>query len=396
MDALKKIDILGRAAQHDICAACGPSQSRIADPVGRWIYPSVLPQSGKKVFLLKTLLSNACEESCRYCANRRSRDFRRVTFTPEELARLFINLRDRGMVQGLFLSSAVSGSVAGTMERLIRTAEILRLKMGFRGYLHLKIIPGASFDHVARAMELASRVSVNMEAPGEEHLADLCPGKELSTGIVERMRWIRELHGAKRLSPAGQTTQFVVGAAGESDRDLVQRAAGLYGEFDLARVYYSAFQPVSDTPLENLPPTPPMREHRLYQTDYLLRRYGFSADEIIFSPDGNLALTKDPKSVWAENHPERFPVEVNRASREELLRVPGIGPVSATRIVRLRQRERLRREEQLRGTGAIVKRTLPYLLFDGRRPRTAMSQLSLWAPPVRTEGMKESAQASSP
>ena len=377
MDTLEKIEILGRSAQYDLCSeACGSEATRQRDDLGRWIYPAVLPD-GKRVTLLKVLLTNACERDCAYCANRRGRDFRRVSFTPEELARTFEEMWRRGQVEGLFLSSGVCGRSGQTMDRMIATVEIIRQRIAFPGYVHLKILPGATPAHIERAMQLATRVSVNLEAPNPARLARIAPSKDFTAALLEPMRWVQRLRQESegRLAPAGQTTQFVVGAAGESDREILTTADLLYRQVGLTRAYFSAFQPVPDTPLAGHPPTPLWREHRLYQSDWLLRKYGFTFEELVFDEDGNLPRQADPKMMWATAHPERFPIEVNRASREELLRIPGIGPRAAARIVRLRKRGKFRELSDLRRVGAIPKRAAPFVLLDGRRPPY---QLPLW------------------
>jgi len=283
----------------------------------------------------------------------------------------------RGQVEGLFLSSGVCGHSGQTMDRMIATVEIIRQRLSFPGYVHLKILPGATQAHVERAMQLADRVSVNLEAPNPTRLNLIAPGKDFANALLEPMRWVQRLReeSGGRLAPAGHTTQFVVGAAGEPDREILATTDLLYRELGLTRAYFSAFQPVPDTPLESHPSTPLWREHRLYQSDWLLRKYGFAFEELIFDEEGNLPRQADPKMMWATAHPERFPVEVNRASREELLRVPGIGPRAATRIVRLRRQSKFRELSDLRHVGAIPQRAAPFVLLDGRRPSY---QLPLW------------------
>jgi len=375
MDTIEKVQPLGEAARYDLCGACGESH-RVKDEVGRWIYPAALPD-GKTVKLLKILLTNACDNNCLYCFNRKDRDFPRTSFKPEELAYLFDQLYRAEMVQGLFLSSAVHGSPDRTMEQMIATAEILRRNYLYRGYIHLKIMPGASWGCVERATQVADRVSVNLEAPGQKWLRRLAPDKELDD-LLAPLRWVRRLledGGERRVQRAGQTTQFVVGAAGEPDKEILQTTERLYREVKLARVYFSAFQPLPDTPLEDRPATPLLREHRLYQTDFLFRRYGFNLEELIFDEEGNLPLEADPKMVWALNHPQLFPVEVNRATKEELLRVPGIGPRSASQIIKGRRLGRLRTLEDLQHLGAVAKRAAPFITLNGKRPAF---QLSLW------------------
>lgn len=370
MDTLEKVEILGRSAQYDLCGeACGTDAARKKDDLGRWIYPAVLPD-GRRVAMLKILLSNACQKDCYYCANRASRDFRRVSFTPEELAKAFDQMHRQGLVKGLFLSSGVCGDPSRAMDQMIATVELVRRKYAFPGYIHLKILPGASFAHVERAVQLATRVSVNLEAPNAERLARIAPSKDFAASLLQPMYWVRDLveAGGGRLVSAGQTTQFVVGAADESDREILTTTARLYKEIGLARAYFSAFQPVADTPLEDHAPTPALREHRLYQSDWLLRQYGFTFEDLVFDEEGNLPAEADPKMMWAQVHPEYFPIEVNRASREELLRVPGLGPRSVARILRLRRQRTFRTLTDLKQIGAVVSRAAPFILLDGKRP----------------------------
>jgi predicted DNA-binding helix-hairpin-helix protein len=265
------------------------------------------------------------------------------------------------------------------MERMIATAEILRKNYLYRGYIHLKIMPGASWGCVERATQVADRVSVNLEAPGQKWLRRLAPDKKLDD-LLAPLLWVRRLledGDERRVRRAGQTTQFVVGAAGEPDREILQTTERLYRELKLARVYFSAFQPLEGTPLEDQPATPLLREHRLYQTDFLFRRYGFALEELIFDQEGNLSLEADPKMAWALYHPHFFPVEVNQATKEELLRVPGIGPKSASRIIKGRRLGRLRTLEDLQSLGAVAKRAAPFITLSGKRPAF---QLSLWDP----------------
>ncbi len=371
MDLVRKIEALGESAQHDLCGTCGAASHRTRDDLGRWIYPAALPD-GKRVRLLKVLLTNVCEKDCFYCATRASRDIRRVTFAPEELAHAFDQMQRAGLVEGLFLSSGVCAGSSRTMDRMIACVELIRQRYAFPGYVHLKLLPGASEAHIERAVQLAHRVSVNLEVPNPQRLAAIAPHKEFEHDLAEPMRVAQRLREASggRLAPAGQTTQFVVGAAGESDHEILSTTASLYQGLGLARAYYSAFQPVPGTPLEDRPPTPAWREHRLYQADWLLRFYGFAFEELVFGGDGNLPREGDPKERYALAHPERFPVEVNRASRAELLRVPGIGPRSASRILQWRRRGALRDLADLHKAGAASNRAAPYVLLNGKRPPT--------------------------
>lgn len=316
--------------------------------------------------MLKVLQASGCERSCIYCAERCGGRGTPASLGPDQLADAFVDLFRTGRVAGLFLSSAIRGGAVTTMDRMLATAELLRGRHAFRGYIHLKMIPGSRADQIDRAMTLATRLSMNMEAPTAAHLAEIAPGKNFQSQILAPMRRVAEAIGRGQFARAGQTTQFVVGAAGESDRDIASAAASGYQALNLARVYYSAMQPILGTPTEGRAPVPFLREHRLYQADFLMRSYGFALDEIHFDATGALPLDEDPKTVWARNHPERFPVEINQASFADLVRIPGIGPQSAKRLLQMRRHERLRDERVLRAAGASWKIASPFVLLDGK------------------------------
>ncbi|MGQ9492259.1 MAG: helix-hairpin-helix domain-containing protein [Anaerolineae bacterium] len=374
MDRVAKLQLLTRAAQYDLCAACGTQASRVRDEIGRWLYPAVLPD-GKRVTLLKILQSNLCENDCFYCANRRSREGERSTIGSEELAAAFDELVRRHRAQGLFLSSAVWNSTSRTMEHMIATVELVRFKYHFTGYVHLKLLPGCEKAIVERAVQIADRVSVNLEAPSAGRLQKLSSDKRFEQDLLQPLAWAKQFREARLGAKAGLTTQFVIGAAGESDLEILETVERLYRKYHLTRTYFSAFQPIPDTPLENVPATPPLREHRLYQSDFLLRCYGFALQDLIFDQKGYLCVDVDPKMAWAQRHPEYFPLEINRASREQLLRVPGIGPRSAARILHARREGKLRCLEDLQALGIVASRAAPFVLFDGHRPP---QQLTLW------------------
>lgn len=365
MDVQDKLGTLVASAQFDVCGY-GGLRDFTPSPL-RFIHRAALPGGGF-VCLFKVLLTNVCTNDCAYCINQIGRDIPRASFQPEELAKLFMELYRKKLVRGLFLSSGIAANASRTMEAMVKTVEILRHRYEFDGYIHLKILPGASFDCVAEGCKLASRVSVNIEAPTTRHLAKLSSRKNLHQGILEPMRWVQKLTTIdERLLPSGQTTQFVVGAAGETDRDILHTTEALYGEIKLRRVYFSPFRPVSRSPLEDLPPAPPLRAHRLYQSDWLLRVYEFPPQEVelALGEKGNLTLKKDPKLVIAERRPWLFPVDVNRASYDELLRVPGIGPVSAERIVEARREHSIGSMTQLRKMRVVTKRAAPFIWFKG-------------------------------
>lgn len=336
----------------------------------------------KRVPMLKTLLTSACERNCNYCPFRAGRSYRRTTFSPDEMATTFTQLHDAGLVDGLFLSSGIVGGGVRTQDNIIATAELLRETHHFRGYMHLKIMPGAERDQVERTMQLADRVSVNLEGPNGHRLEQLAPRKVFYDELVRPLQWVEEI---RRTQPAhrawngrwpSSVTQFVVGGVGESDLELLSAAEHLYRHAGLTRTYFSAFRPIVDTPFENKAAENPLREHRLYQASFLLRDYGFDLEDLPFTDDaGNLPLTTDPKHAWAEIHLRDAPIDLNRASREELLRVPAIGPKSADKILRERRRGTLRTITDLKKLGVQTARAVPYILLDGHRPA---KQLKLW------------------
>jgi len=329
---------------------------------------------GKTIPLLKTLLTSACERNCYYCPFRAGRNYRRATFKPEEMANTFMDMHRADMVEGLFLSSGIIKGGASTQDKILDTADILRNRLGFNGYVHLKIMPGAERAQVERAMQLADRLSVNLEAPNTGRLQQLAPMKQFFEELLRPLQWVEEIrrersprHGWNGRWPS-TVTQFVVGAVGESDLELLTTAERLYKQLRLRRTYFSSFRPIADTPLEDRPPADPLREHRLYQASFLLRDYDFDMEEMPFSAGGNLPLSVDPKLGWAQKHLREEPVEVNRADREELLRVPGIGPKGAAAILAARRRGRLRELQHLRQIGVVTSRLAPFVLLDGRRP----------------------------
>jgi putative DNA modification/repair radical SAM protein len=327
------------------------------------IYRSFLP-SGKCITLFKILQTNACVNDCFYCVNRCSHRHQRLAFTPDDLAKTFIELWGKGHVEGLFLSSGVRGSADRTMEEMVKTVEILRKKYRYRDYVHLKIIPGASKNLVVRATELADRISVNLEAPNDRRLKRIAPDKRIKRDIIRQLLWAKGQR-EKGLVPAGITTQFVVGPAGETDKELIRSTDWLYQNVELARAYFSGYVPVHG-PLQGALSPSALREHRLYQVDWLLRKYGFSFEEIPFDKNDNLPLEVDPKMAWALRHPERFPIEINNAPREELLRIPGIGSVSARKIISERRRSRLKSLENLKGLRIPLDRARDFVLLNGR------------------------------
>ena len=332
-----------------------------------------------KLPVLKTMLTTACERNCFYCPFRAGRSMtKRLTFTPDELATGFDTLQRAGSVQGLFLSSGIIKGSVTTQDKIIDTAEIIRNRYGYRGYLHLKVMPGVEYEQLYRLMQLADRVSVNLEGPTQERLNALAPKKDFQHELLTMLRLaeeIRRKHPYEKL--AGTVTQFVVGAVGDTDQELLSLSSRLYREAGLTRAYYSGFSPVIQTPFENLSPTDPLREHRLYQASFLLRDYGWKVEDLPFLTDGNMLLDMDPKRAWAERHLRSEPIEIMTATREQLLRVPGIGPIGADAILRACRRGRLTELSHLRQLNIRApEQAAPYILLDGHRPTTQMELFS--------------------
>ena len=327
------------------------------------------PRGPKPV--LKTMMTTACERNCNYCVFRAGRaKTRRVTFSPDAMASAFQTLEGAGKVDGLFLSSGIIKGSVTTQDKIIDTADIIRRKQRYRGYIHLKVMPGIEYDQLHRSMQLADRVSVNMEAPTSERLQALAPKKAFFDELLQMLQWaqqIRQDNPRERL--ASSVTQFVVGAVGDTDLELLSLSDKLYAQAQLARVYYSAFHPVPGTPFENLPAAEAIREFRLYQSSFLLRDYKWDVEELPFINDGNLRLDVDPKKAWADIHLVNQPVEIMRAERDELLRVPGIGPVNANKIIHARRLGTLSELLHLKQLGIRTPHKLAdYVLLNGKQP----------------------------
>lgn len=382
MDIAQKLSILTDAAKYD--AAC--TSSGLDRNARRGRMGSTLPEGcchtfaadGRCVTLLKVLLTNACAYDCKYCVNRRSNDVRRAMFTPEELANLTMEFYRRNYIEGLFLSSAVLKNPDYTTELMIEALSLIRYKYGFWGYIHAKAIPGANPLLTHRLGLLADRLSVNIELPSEASLGKLCPDKSRKA-IFGPMGQIRDegqesalalsrYRHAPRFAPAGQSTQMIIGATPESDRQILNLTAGLYQKYQLKRVFYSAYMPVVSSNLLPAPEgfkPPLLREHRLYQADWLLRFYHFTADEILDEDNPNFDPNLDPKCCWAIRHMDFFPVEVNTADYEALLRVPGIGVRSARRILSSRRIGPVH-FDGLKKLGVVLKRAQYFVTCNGR------------------------------
>ncbi len=373
MDTLHKLKILSEDSRYDLACACGTAEDerRKRGPDGKWLYPVVLPQGGSTV-LLKTLLSNACVNDCRYCPLRSETNVQRCTLSPEEVARTFMEYYERKKVFGLFLSSAVVNNPDYTMDKVNAVAYLLRYRHHFKGYVHLKIIPGASDAAIENAVSLATSVSLNIETPGQKHFSILSQRKNYSRDIIRPLKLMAELTApGRKCSRVKCTTQFVVGASDETDSEIIHYMFGLYRRMNFKRVYFSAYQRGlghSDIPGERKFSADHrelfMREHRLYQVDFLIRKYGFLKEDITLDGNGNLRMDKDPKEAWAESHPEFFPVRINTSEREELLRVPGIGPETVSRILKMRRERKIASVETLGIKGRRLEKIREYAIFE--------------------------------
>jgi predicted DNA-binding helix-hairpin-helix protein len=394
-DTRQKLEILSADAQYDLACACGSSddERRRRGPKGNWIYPVTLPNGGSSV-LFKTLVSNVCSNDCKYCPLRANQDVRRCTLNEEETVNTFLDYHKRGEVFGLFLSSGVLGTPDATMERLNRIAKILRYRRNYRGYIHLKVIPGASANAIEEAVKLSSAVSLNIETPGAKYLAKLSDKKRFIEDIVEPIKLISRLTGrGNKYERVKQTTQFIVGAADETDSEIVKYMWGLYDRLNLRRIYFSAYQKLDNNDSGNLFTSRQelentkinteqrevsssqiennklkiinsfLREHRLYQVDFLLRKYGFSESDIIFDQQGNLPLDTDPKESWAKRNPQYFLVNINKASKDELLRVPGLGQITVERILELRKSAKIKTISDLGKSTSRLTKANDYLVF---------------------------------
>ena len=381
MDLLQKLEILADAAKYDAsCASSGTAKrssagqtTGVGSTEGMGICHAYAPD-GRCISLLKILLTNSCVYDCLYCINRRSSNVQRARFTPEEVVTLTLGFYRRNCIEGLFLSSGIIRSPDYTMEQVVRVAKLLREEHGFRGYIHLKTIPDAAPELLAEAGRYADRLSINVELPNQDSLTRLAPEKDLA-GIrrsMGRMRLrIDEAKAEKRaprFAPAGQSTQLIIGADASSDRDILDLSTNLYGNYGLRRVYFSAFSPIPDASAV-LPPAkaPLLREHRLYQADWLMRFYEFDAKELALDAGGNMDLSMDPKLAWALQHRADFPMDVNAATREQLLRVPGMGVKSVDRIIQARRHRRLRMDDLARLRLSIEK-IAPFVVAADHQP----------------------------
>ncbi len=396
-DVYEKMQILGGMAGDDILAQPqggkwsrnSPAPADAAASAGSYsytnpakrpapgVYRAAMP-NGKFINLMRVMFTDFCMMDCAYCPNSVYVLRKRYAFKVEELAKAFMEMHQRHTVAGLFLSSGIAGSGSKTSDKMIQVIESLRQKHHFKGYVHLKVMPGTEYQYVEAAHRLGTRLSVNIETPTAEMMRRISPHKDFDGGILAPMEWIDRLTKESSGGAVGQATQMVVGAADETDADIFQRIDQLYTDWNLKRVYYSAFRPAAHTPMEEHPATPPRREHRLYQMDWLKRIYQYSNAELnlAFDAGGFLPLDQDPKTAIALENLDAFPVDLNAASHELLLRVPGLGPTSAQRIIDNRRSHRIDNWRDLQAMGVVRKRAWPFVAFPGQRPPRA-KQLKL-------------------
>ena len=378
LDTMTKLAQMGEATTYEPAGDLPQQERRRVPYQSRSLAECITNVATPKGSLpiLKTMVTTACERNCYYCPFRAGRSqMKRLTFSPDELGRGFDTLQRDGHVKGMFLSSGIIKGSVTTQDKIIDTAEIVRGRYHYRGYLHLKVMPGIEYGQLYRLMQLANRVSVNLEGPTQERLNALAPKKDFQRELLSMLQLaeeIRRTHPYEKL--AGTVTQFVVGAVGDTDLELLSLSNRLYRQYGLTRAYYSGFSPVIQTPFENLPATDPLREHRLYQASFLLRDYGWKVEDLPFLTDGNMQLDMDPKRAWAERYLREAPIEIMKASRQQLMRVPGIGPVGADTILKARRLGRLSDLSHLRQLNINApEQAAPYLLLDGHRPAIQLS-----------------------
>lgn len=375
-----KLRILSDAAKYDVsCSSSGSERKNTADGIGNAAKSGICHSwsaDGRCISLLKILMSNHCVYDCAYCVNRRSNDIERATLSPDEIVDLTINFYRRNYIEGLFLSSGILKNPDYTMERLIAVARRLRVEEKFNGYIHMKVIPGASRELIQTLGMYVDRVSVNVEMADNHGLQLLAPDKKVSDIITSMSRIHNQqlqrtqeralFKSTPSFVPAGQTTQMIIGASGESDYTILNKSEQLYNGFGLKRVYYSAYIPVNKTgALAHVGAAPMLREHRLYQADWLLRFYKFRADELLSEQNAFFDPLLDPKANWAIHNWHRFPMEINTASYNDLLRIPGLGVTSALRIIKARKHSKIQ-YEHLKKIGVVLKRAKYFITVDGK------------------------------
>ncbi|MEM7034643.1 MAG: radical SAM protein [Chloroflexota bacterium] len=370
MDIYQKVDNLGKAAAFDCEGPPALSRAERKAQVLDHSRTQVIHPKHGAIPILRTMQTSACERNCHYCPFQAGRNYQRVSFKPDELAKTFDQMQRKDLVRGLFLSSGIIGGGVKSMTPMLDTVELLRRKYEYRGYIHLKIIPGAEDAQIERAARLADRLSMNLEAANDQRLPALAPKKNFKKELLPPLYWVTQNQNrlGKWFKAPSLVTQFVVGPSGETDQELLNTTQTLYQQANLSRAYYSAFRPISGTTFEQMEATKPIREHRLYQADWLLRFYGFELQDLPFDQQGNLPQADDPKLLWAKANLRDQPIEINTAPRNQLLRIPGIGPKSADAIIAARRLGRLQTVQQLNQIGVQHKRAAPFVLLNGRRP----------------------------
>jgi predicted DNA-binding helix-hairpin-helix protein len=356
VNTISKLQLLGSSSKWD---TCGPGMDKQSLP---GVYQAKTPHG--TCSLMKVLYTNQCKHDCKYCINSTSCKKKPVIFNPQELSSAFMSYVKKGVVEGLFLSSAVPGDPDKITNKIIETVELIRFKYYFRGYIHLKVLPGVSKDNIKQLCSLANRVSLNLEAPRKTYFHELTSTKQFASDLMKRLSWM------KKFEPGGGvTTQFVVGAATESDKEIIDTMNNLYKKFNLRRIFFSAFDPVPGTLLQNATPTPSRREFRLYQSDWLLRVYKFDHKDIksILDANGFLPINKDPKLAWALNNPDLFPIDVNTIPVEELLKVPGIGPRTVDKIFNLRKKGNVFKKFTDLSKIGVQKKAFPFIEVSGKQ-----------------------------
>ncbi len=368
MEIKEKIRILGEAGKWDICASSNSKRKvKGKDRIGNTSIGGIchsFTENGRCISLFKTLMTNACNHDCKYCVNSTKCHKRLAKYSPEELSKVFMKLYLGNYVEGLFLSSGVLGNSDSSTERMLDAVNILRNKYKFRGYIHFKALPGVGRDYIKRASEIADRISINLEAPNSSRMKEITDIKDYKIDILRRQNWIK-----KTKVSAGQTTQLVVGGSDETDWEILKMSDWEYNNMKMKRTYYSAFTPVKHTALSAKIKTPIQREHRLYNVDFMLRKYGIGLKEFKQVMDNGNLPKGDPKIHLARNYFARS-VDLNECSYEELIRVPGIGPTSATRIMSLRKTHTIKKREELHNIGVVLKRAEPFIKINGYAQKT--------------------------
>lgn len=368
MNTLNKIKILADASKFDSCASSASNRKtttndRIGNAAGCGICHS-FTEDGRCISLYKTLYSNTCSHDCKYCQNAAGCNKKPASFTPDELAKTFMSLYVRNYVEGLFLSSAVVKDADRTTEQMIDAIQLIRTQYKFQGYIHFKVLPGTSYDLIKQASEFSDRMSVNLEAPNKSRMSEISSVKDYKIDILRRQSWLKRMK-----IPSGQTTQLVVGGSDETDLEILNMIDWEYKNIELKRGYYSAFTPVENTPFENKSKQPLLREHRLYNVDFMMRKYFINLREFKEVMDNGMLPKEDPKVVLARNYFDN-PVDVNHADWNSLIRIPGIGPTNAHRILEIQNSKTLITKKHLHNMGVVLKRALPFIKIDGYHQKT--------------------------